>query len=505
VVNGFFVSDRASPVLFDPETLARSPALTWPPELADGVRIVGRRLGSPPYEEVARYLRVSRAEFDASVKLGKGLEDPITGFQRILGSTAVYAKTALDLWDKKRPSLLMVYFEGTDEVGHLLARYHPPKLAVVSDADFARYSQGVSLYYRECDRILGELAKRAKESGADLVLVSDHGFKWGSDRPAEFSSGATETAYLWHDPYGVFVAAGPGVAPSKERGTVDVMDVVPLLCRLLALPLDPRMKGSVPKGFLSPAAPKPVPAASWEKAAPVKRAAAVRETAAEKKLGEEFTKKLISLGYLSGAPSAAGIATDGGSSEVQMTPYAVSNLGVYVAEQGRDLDAVPYFRRAIAAAPEVATFRWNLGDALERLGRFAESDAEIVKGTTLEHGDATRLMGCALRRVRAKKVEEARALLEKAANDLSPAPFAVRDGLGRLDFDTHRCREAADLFERLSRERPGEPGSWVMLARSRRCLGDVPGAREAVGRALALAPDLEPAKREAAALGSASP
>lgn len=158
-VKGFFVSDRAAPVLFDAATLSQSPGLTWPPELADGVRLVGRREGSPSYEDVAKYLHVSRAEFDAAVASGRDLDDPVTGFRKILGSTRVYAKTALDLYDRHRPDLLMVYFEGTDEIGHVLGKYNPPLLPGVDRGEFEKYKDAVALYYAECDRILGELAR----------------------------------------------------------------------------------------------------------------------------------------------------------------------------------------------------------------------------------------------------------------------------------------------------------------------------------------------------------
>src|ERR1039457_5804003 len=50
-VNGFFVSDRAPPVLFPAEVLSGSPALTWPEGLAEGVRLVGRRDGTPGFDE----------------------------------------------------------------------------------------------------------------------------------------------------------------------------------------------------------------------------------------------------------------------------------------------------------------------------------------------------------------------------------------------------------------------------------------------------------------------
>ena len=110
-----------------------SPALTWPASLADGVRLVGRREGAPGFEDVGRALHVTPAEYDAAVAAGKDLNDPVTGYRKILASTRVYARIALDLYDRERPALLMAYFEGTDEIGHLLARYAPPKLAGVSD------------------------------------------------------------------------------------------------------------------------------------------------------------------------------------------------------------------------------------------------------------------------------------------------------------------------------------------------------------------------------------
>lgn len=282
-VKGFFVSDRASPVLFDAATLSQSPGLTWPPELADGVRLLGRREGSPGYEDVAKFLHVSRAAFDTSVAAGRELEDPVTGFRKILGSTRVYARTALDLYDRNRPDLLMLYLEGTDEIGHVLGKYNPPLLPRVDRDEFEKYKDAVALFYAECDRILGELAARAERDGATLMLVSDHGFKWGEDRPTEISSLKAETAYLWHEPWGVFVLAGPGAARAKERRTVNVFDVAPILCRLLGLPPDVRMKGRVPAGLLAAGAPAAKPAVAWDKAFKVERAAITRNLAAEKK------------------------------------------------------------------------------------------------------------------------------------------------------------------------------------------------------------------------------
>jgi tetratricopeptide (TPR) repeat protein len=501
-VKGFFVSDRASPVLFDAATLSQSPGLTWPPELADGVRLLGRREGSPAYKDVAKFLHVSRAAFDAAVSSGRDLEDPVTGFRKILGSTRVYARTALDLYDRNRPDLLMLYLEGTDEIGHVLGKYHPPLLPGVDREEFEKYRDAVSLFYAECDRILGELAARAERDGATLLLVSDHGFKWGADRPALISSLKSETAYLWHEPWGVFVLAGPGAAASKERKTVSVFDVAPILCRLLGLPPDVRMKGRVPSGLLAARVPAPKPAVAWESAFKVERAALSRNLAAEKKAGEEFAKKLVSLGYLSGSSAAAPVAAGSGAGDVRMTPFGVSNIGVYYAESGRVKESVAWFEKAIAAEPRTPTFHTNLADALEKLGRTDAADAEALKAVETGGEDANDiLLARVVRRMEAGSAPAGLALLEKAVRQLRPARPQLQDALGRLYFDRGRCAEAQRVFEEVSVSTPQDPGAWLMLGRTRRCAGDASGARNALDRAARLGGNPAAIAREMEALG----
>ncbi len=500
-VKGFFVSDRAAPVLFDPATLSQSPGLTWPPELAEGVRLVGRREGSPAYEDVAKFLHVSRAAFDAAVARGKDLDDPITGFRKILGSTRVYAKTALDLYDKNRPNLTMVYFEGTDEIGHVLGKYHPPRLPNVDAAEFEAYKDGVALYYAECDRILGEFAARAARDGATLVLVSDHGFRWGADRPNLVSSLRAETAYLWHEPTGILVLSGRGAVRSPDRKTANVFDVAPLLCRLLGLPPDPRMKGKVPAALLGAGAPPGQKAVRWDAAFKVERAPITRNLAAEKKAGEEFAKKLVSLGYLSGT-SAPVAAAAGGAGEVRMTPYGVSNIGVYYAESGRVAESLPWFEKAIAADPATPTFRINLADAYETLGRWADADTQALAAAAPAGEDANDLLlARVVKRLQSGHGAQGLALLEKAVRTLKPERPQLQDALGRLYFDAGRCADAQRVFDALSAATPKDPDAWLMLGRARRCAGDAAGARAALDRAARLGGNPAAIAKEIEALG----
>src|SRR5439155_9343099 len=128
------------------------------------------------WEDVAKALAVSRAELDAAVARKRDLADPITAYRKILGSTRVYASLAAELYERQRPELLMVYFEGTDEIGHVFGRYVPPRLPDVSEEDVRKYGRAASVFYEEADRILGRFLALAARDGATLILASDHGF-----------------------------------------------------------------------------------------------------------------------------------------------------------------------------------------------------------------------------------------------------------------------------------------------------------------------------------------
>ncbi len=147
------------------------------------------------------------------------MENPVVALSRVLAATRVTQRIARDLYDRNLPDLTAVYFEGTDEVGHVFASYTPPRppCSAVRDEDVARYERVVAAYYGVVDRILGQWMRRAEEDGAALVVTSDHGFKWGDDRPCGFASGNWSTAAFWHRPEGVFAAWGRGVPAGRAR------------------------------------------------------------------------------------------------------------------------------------------------------------------------------------------------------------------------------------------------------------------------------------------------
>jgi len=497
-VNGFFVSDRAAPVLFPAEVLSGSPALTWPEGLADGVRLVGRRDGTPGFDEVSRALRVTRAEFDAAVAANKDLGDPITGYQKILGSTRVYARTALDLYDRERPDLLMVYFEGTDEIGHLLARYYPPRLPNISEEDLRKYEGGVAAYFQEEDRILGEFMKRAEKAGANLVLLSDHGFKWTGGRPSSASSIQFDTAFLWHESPGILAAAGPGFAAASARGKANIFDVTPTLCRLLGLPADPAFEGRPVTGLAASRLPAAAPPVSWTKTFKVERLAVRASSEADRKASEEFTKKLISLGYLTGAEAAATDARPPDRAGTE-TAGAFQNIATFLRARGKPEEALGWYRKALEVNPTSPAALYNYSIALQMLDRRDESDDALLSAVRNGYHDPE---GAVYRRVasygqRGEKDPKLHAQLVRflrKAVEAYPDNVRYRASLGKALFEAKDCAGAQAIFRDLSARNPRDTEALNLAALSSWCLGDLARAREGLERSLAIDPN-QPAIR----------
>lgn len=498
-VNGFFVSDRAAPVLFDPETLSKSPALTWPEGLADGVRLIGRREGRPAFEDVAQAVRVSRPEFDAAVAEKKDLSNPITGYRKILGVTRVVGKVTLELYDRGAPELLMVYFQGTDEIGHVLGRFSAPKLPSVSEADFNAYKDGVAALYAEADRILGELARRAQKDGATLILASDHGFKQGSDRPA-FSSGTNfDTAFLWHEQPGILVAAGPAVTHSPARGRASVFDLTPTLCGILGLPADPAFEGKPIAGFSLRPAGRPV---AWANAAPVERLAVAANAEADRKSADEFTKQLISLGYLTGAEAAAVDARPADRAGTQ-TAGSFQNVGTFLRDRGKSAEAAAWYRKALEVNPKSATAWVNLSTVLHQVGQFEESDDALV--SALQNGYSYP-EGTVYRRVTLytegpKSRERGRRLVSFMRKVVTayPRDDHYRASLGKALFEDQDCASAQPIFADLAGKTPVSAENLNLLALTSWCLGDGTRAEDAFRRSLAVNPN-QPVVKEGLSL-----
>src|SRR6185295_12516847 len=182
---GTVVSDRVAYQLFGLKEDTSGFGKVYPPAAWDWVRgdlVTADRVG---YDEAHRFVDVDRATYDRlweSLPADRRQEERVNHLRKVLATTRTYHAVTLALLDQQA-DLTLTYYEATDTVGHLFARYLPPALPGVSADDVRRYGHALPELYAWADQLLGELVAKA---GADttVLLVSDHGFFTGEARPA---------------------------------------------------------------------------------------------------------------------------------------------------------------------------------------------------------------------------------------------------------------------------------------------------------------------------------
>ena len=435
-VNGFFVSDRASPILSEG---ARA-GVAFPAELTPVVEEVVRRDGRIVPADLARFLDMPLEEISAALASGRGMENPLVALARVVSATRVYQRLARELYDRNLPDLMMVYFEGTDEVAHLFAPYSEPKLACVSDADYARYRRAVPAYYAMVDRIVGQWMRRAEEDGAVLIVSSDHGFKWGGDRPCDRPSSGLTTAANWHWHVGVLAARAPGMAPSRTRARASVFDLAPTVLALLGIRADPRMTGHSLATL--PLESKLDSASSWFDSE-VRRVAAEAPSPTE---AAEYTRKLIALGYLSGKETAR-LAPAGGT-RPGWTEGAWNSLGVYYRDTTKDLPAArSAFRKALEIRPDFDASLFNLAFLEREAGRWNDATDLLFRSLAAGHPAPERtILEWTWLATGRRRPSGAISLLERGVAAYPLSEDLARE-LGRRRFEKQDCDGAIRVLE----------------------------------------------------------
>lgn len=228
-------------------------------------------------------------------------------------ATELVRARALQWIDANKPDLAVVYFQGTDEIGHFTS----------GDIDAAR------LYFRRIDAILGEFRRLAEKLDAQLIIASDHGFDWGGHH--DESSTATATAAKWHRREGVWL-----------RWPVDKP------ARLEPMRVDQVCDALLTELHLT------------------KHASVTRKAAATPSDQSEQLAKLKALGYIGSTAPAPRNATS------TRTPQSFNNEGLILREAKRIDEAEKAFDEALRIDPGYTSARQNLDDlhsarAVERL------------------------------------------------------------------------------------------------------------------------------------------
>jgi Flp pilus assembly protein TadD len=480
-VNGFFVSDRASPLLFERLALA---GVVFPSGLESGIGQVIARDSLVAEGELARFVDVPRGEIAMALaeRAAGRMRHPVAGLARILAATRVSHRIARDLYDRERPDLLALYLEGPDEIGHFFAPYAPPKLACVSDADFARYRRAVASYYAVVDRILGQWMRRAREDGATLLVHSDHGFKWGADRPCGFGSASWATAAFWHRPEGVIAAWGVRVLPSSKRGSAEILDVAPNVLALLGLPAERRMPG-VPLLHVFEGLAVPRRQDLFSRVA-VRRVSAEATSARQ---ADEYAKKLLALGYLS--PSDTRPLAPSGGDRPGMTEGAWNNLGVYLRDTRRAFPAAQTaFEESLALRPDYYSALFNMAVLERTRGNAKAAEKWFFRSVLALGGDpAPAVLEWARESEKNGNPRAARSVLEKARHTY-PSNEEISRALGMRLFRDRNCAEGLSQLSPFE-DQTTNPSTLNVLALLQTCLENRPEVVRLLRRSLELQPN----------------
>lgn len=480
------------------------PGLADPPEAAARARSLVVRGSQITPAMLAPFAAVTAEEL-AAVPAGPAAWDsPVGGLARLVAATLTVERlTEAEL--ERGTNLVMSYLEGTDTVGHLFGAYRPPPLPGVDPALARRWGGVVDRYHAHVDRFLARVLARLSPQDT-LVIISDHGFTWGEDRPNVPSGAHTPTAVFWHRPDAVLIVAGPGLRPDPSRARVEPLDVLPMLLALAGLPAGEGLPGRAP-GW----AGGPDFGVSYELLVPRQERSAIALTPQER---EEELAKLRALGYLAGGGEGGSGPGDGRSPVPTPEPTAnlgrlesrrQHNLGLTLADQG-DLEAAERaFRAAIAAEPDYPPPHYTLARVLRLKGHWEEADRELWRAVDLGLGDpAGSLVRVAAEYRALGQPRRAGQLLAQAAERFPDAAPIWLD-LGVLAGEQGDLALARQCLERAVHLAPGNVLGWRNLAAAQASMGDVAAARRSLTRAVELAPNDPELKRQLTALGGPQP
>jgi Flp pilus assembly protein TadD len=372
---------------------------------------------------------------------GNPYAHPATALARILIETRLYHRLAADWIRRKQPALSIVYLEGTDTIGHVFAAFAPPRQEGVDPADFERYQSVPRTYFREIDGLLGEYRALAEETGAALLIVSDHGFLWREGRPRT-SGLAGATAGLWHRDEGIYVLWGTGIEPSATRGEGRVGQVAATILGLLGLP---RAAGSAP--------------------------------------ADEAIDRLKALGYVGSGESATRPESAGSSTR---TGGSFVNEASLLQEAGKTAEARAAFEQALRLDPHQSSAKYNLAAMLEKEGRSREAD-DLLLSALGDGLDPDHVQEIAVAALGQGDVPRALRLMNGTVAQ-RPADAGFRIARGRMRIQGRDCRGAYEDFDAARRAAPGLAMAHGLAGSALLCLGRPAEARRAFEQSLALDP-----------------
>jgi len=485
-------SDRLTEQLLGLE--GATPGVVAPAEAVTIARQLVVRGSSVTATMLEPFLEVYETEIQAVRSGDASWDDPVGGLAKLVAATvSVQRLTEYELG--RGTEVILSYVEGTDTVGHLFAPYRPPPQPSVPETLARRFGSVVDRYHAQIDGWIGTVVMAMTDSDS-LVIISDHGFTWGDDRPPAASGTHTATAVWWHRPEGVFLAVGPQIGHTQSRRHLDVLDVAPTLLAIAGLPPGDRMNGTVPQWLWSEAGgPHATDPVDYAELLPRRKE---RDIQLPIEAREEELAKLRALGYIADSGRSAVVAR----TRVDRTEARrLNNLGL-TRFSSEDLEgAEEIFLQAIANDPSYAAPHYNLSLLYRRKGRFEEADREFWK--SVESGIADREMAVVRLALDYRERGDAQRALAVFLEGQRRFPASGKIWLNAGVFfgQNGQYPEAVRSLRRAAELDPTNPRAHANLAVALLAMGQTEAAREALTEANKLNPLDEAIRSELERLG----
>lgn len=525
-IRGHMVSDRVAYSLFGYSSRPEDAiGLVSPPAFLGTIKPLRVDESDITLNDLKRFAPITQSDLSAARASLKGeparaYADPINHLSRILASTRTYHNIALKLLRDGKPDILSVYYQAIDETCHRYAQYIAPKPDWVDAAAFQKYKDVVTRMYEYQDELLGQLLKAAGP-GVTLMVVSDHGFLSGSNRP-DFPPDIELKAGMWHRMYGIWLLHGPSIRPGKLP-PVSLYDVMPTLLYLsgLSVPLDGAGRpvlDAIAAEFQAAHPLTTVP--TWED--PNGRSTGPAQAQGySPAVDEEILARLRSLGYIAGrdiSPKAKA-----GEDEAPATLTNMINMATLELQKG-DLKASEEIVRSILARkPDHGESHQLLSEILSRQGRYDEALTEartalnlievsperlveqyarlarrqgslddakawFLRATQIRSGRAEPWLGLGIAQSLAGESAAALRSFQRAL-EMNPRSVGAATGLHNLFDAGVRSQEVIEGIEKAAAANPDSAAHRTLLGLTYASLNDDRRASAELRRALELDPD----------------
>ncbi|MEM6531491.1 MAG: alkaline phosphatase family protein [Myxococcota bacterium] len=360
-VNGYIVSDHVAAHGFGLSAAAVQTDLgkTYPASLAKTVERYRVRPSMISNAEVLSFMNIGPQELATRNGDALNFSNPLHHFLYALAGHRTYEQLGVSLLRNEETDLSLHYFEATDSLSHLFMKYTDPPLKGIKETQRQQFKDIVPRIYEEQDRVLGRLLDAAGPE-ANVVIVSDHGFKTGNERLVEDENTRVDRAHLWHTKKGVIIASGPAFR-AGVRLNASIYDVTPTVLYLLNLPVGQTMTGRVLEEAITPSLLKEMPPRVTTYPFDTRNAEPDETEVAESSgIDDQMLAQLEALGYV----------------DTDTTPELSVNEAKTALLDGDPARAATLLEELLAAHPDHAPAIAAYAESLSRLGKHHEALAQ---------------------------------------------------------------------------------------------------------------------------------